>query len=75
MCPRTDVFNQIDYVVINKRHVSSITEVKSCCRPSCDSDHFLLKVTLRERLANALKNQGRKKKRWNIDKLKNEEIS
>jgi hypothetical protein len=28
---------------------------------------------LRERLSNALKNQGRKRKRWNINKLKNEE--
>jgi hypothetical protein len=26
-----------------------------------------------ERLSNAPKNQGRKRKRWNIDKLKNEE--
>ena len=26
-----------------------------------------------ERLSNALKNQGRKRKRWNINKLKNEE--
>jgi hypothetical protein len=30
-------------------------------------------VTLRERLSNALKNQGRKRRRWNTDKLKNEE--
>jgi hypothetical protein len=30
-------------------------------------------VTLRERLSNALKNQGGERKRWNIDKLKNEE--
>ena len=34
---------------------------------------FLVKATLRERLSNAHKNQGRKKKRWNIDKLKYEE--
>jgi hypothetical protein len=30
-------------------------------------------VTSRERLSNVLINQGRKRKRWNIDKLKNEE--
>jgi hypothetical protein len=33
--------------------------------------HFLEKVTLRERLSNALKSQGRKRNRRNIDKLKN----
>jgi len=73
MCPGTDTVNQIDHVVINKRHASSIIDVRSCRGPSCDSDYFLVKATLRERLSNALKNQGRKKKRWNIDKLKNEE--
>ena len=33
----------------------------------------MVKATLRERLSNAHKDQGRKKKRWNIDKLKYEE--
>ena len=65
--------NQIDHEIINKRHASSITVVRSCRGPSCDSDYFLVKVTLGERISNALQNQGRKRKRWNIDKLKNEE--
>ena len=73
MCPGTDVVYQIDHVVINKRQASRITDVKSCRGPNCDSDHFLVTVTLREILPNALKNQGRRRKRWNIDKLKNEE--
>jgi hypothetical protein len=30
---------------------------------------------LRERLSNALKNHGRKRKRWNINKLKNEDLN
>jgi hypothetical protein len=63
----------LDHVVINKRHASSITDVRSCRRSSCDSDHFLVKVTLRE--TNVLKNQGRQRKRWNIDKLKNEDLN
>jgi len=60
-----NVINQIVHVVINKRHASNITDVKSRRGPSCDPDHFLVKFALRERLVNALKNQGRKIKRWN----------
>ena len=73
MSPGTDVVNQIDHVVINKRHASSVRDIRSYHGPSCDSDYFLVKVTLGERISNALQNQGRKRKRWNIDKLKNEE--
>jgi hypothetical protein len=73
MCRGTNVFNQIDHVIINERHASRIADIKVCRGPNCDRGHFLVKVILRERLSNALKNQGRKRKKWNTDKLIKEE--
>jgi len=47
VCPGADVVNHIDHVVINKRHASSITDVKSRRGPSCYSDHFLGKIDVK----------------------------
>lgn len=47
--------NQIDYILINRRWKSSITNVKTYPSADCGSDHQLLAMNLRLRLRNAQK--------------------
>jgi hypothetical protein len=45
-----DICNQIDYVLINKRRASIITDVRTLKGPNCDSDHYLVRTNVRQRI-------------------------
>jgi hypothetical protein len=73
ICPDGGTRNQIDHVIIDTRHAKDITDVKTCRGTDCDSDHFLIRARLRQRLTTSKKaSTGNKEIRYDNEALKEE---
>lgn len=61
--------NQIDHVLIDRRHGSDIQDVRSYRGADADSDHLLVKIKYKQRISMLQNSQTKRQKRFNNDKL------
>lgn len=70
--PRNRALNQIDRVIISKRRSSSIIDVKSMRGANCDSDHYLVRSILRQKIMAKINKANNIAPKWNVEALNSE---
>lgn len=69
LSPDQKTRNQIDHVLIDGRHSSSVMDVRTIRGANIDSDHFLVAAKLRTRLSTAKKVSAQQRRKFAVEKL------
>jgi len=62
--------NQIDHIIIDANKKSVVEDVRTMRILNCDSDHFLVKTIIKQKLIRTQNNEVKQKK-WNQSNLQN----
>ena len=73
LSPDQSTRNQIDHVVIDGRHVSSVLDVRSVRGANIDSDHYLVVAKFRTRICRANNARGSTLRKYDISKLQSQQ--
>lgn len=49
-------------------------DVKTCRGANCDSDHYLVRIKVRQKLSSSVKTKESRRTKWNVERLKDKEI-
>jgi hypothetical protein len=72
MSPYGKPYNQMDHILVDRRRHSNVLVVRSFRAADCDSNHYLVVVKVRERLAvNKQSSHTFHMERFNLKKLNN----
>lgn len=72
--PNGMVKNQIDHVLIEDRHKSCITDIRSKRGAECGTDHYLVVIKVRQRLCKERREKQKTKLKFNLRKLENPNV-
>ena len=72
--PGQDICNQIDHVLISKGKASMITDVHTLRVPDWDSDHYLVRTKIRQKISKVKEGTYRRLRKWDVTKLQNPAI-
>jgi len=73
--PDGQTFNQIDHLLIDARHVSSVIDERTFRGANIDSDHYLLISKIRSQISNARNTYDSYARKFISEKLKSPETS
>jgi hypothetical protein len=68
--PDGNTLNQIDHVIIDANKKGVVEDVRTMRGLNCDSDHFLVKTVMKQKLIR-IQNKAVKQKKWNQSSLRN----
>jgi len=69
--PDFKTVNQIDHVLINTNKKRIVQDIRKLRGLNCDSDHFLVKTILKQRLITKPRGNTDYTKKWNLDNAQN----
>ena len=72
--PGTNDVNQTDHVLVNRRRMHTVTDVRSMKRPNCDSDRFLVRIMSINKIMN-MQERYNKRTKWNNENLEDAIVS
>jgi len=67
-------FNQIDHLLIDRRHKSNLMDVRSYKGANINSDHYLVTARLKAQISNVKQVTGIRTSKYNVSKLTSNEV-